>query len=1129
MQRARRAADAVLALVVALCLSSVPAAAPFGAGIARAAAVAWPPSTLVLSEVQTGGASASDEFVEIANQGPASVDLIGLELVYATSSGSTVTRKATWAASTIVTPGKRLLVGNTAGSYGAIADSVYSGGFAATGGALALRIVGGDVVDAVAWGDATNAFVETTAALAPASGSSLERLPGGALGNAIDTNDNAADWFESATPGPQGAAAPPVPDPGTQPTPGPTATPTSTAEPTPTTAPTPTPEPTATPSVTPAPTPAPTPSPTPEPTPTTTPARTAISITRSMPDGASATIAGVLTTDLGALEAGRTAFVQDTTGGIALYLDAIVANSIPAGTTIVVRGTVDDRFAQRTLRVAEAELVVTGSAALPMAPSTATGAAGEVAEGARIEVQGSVTSGPDALTDGTAVTVDDGSGEVRVIVTPAALAGRDLAVGSTVSATGPLGQRDSSGTGVEGYRLYVTTASDLVVAPRPTPSPTPEPTPTPVATPSPTSGPTPSATPSSIPTPTVEPSPSPSPVGMSIASARAMPVGSTVTVRGVVTAEAGRLGTPSLIAIGDSTGGIMVKLPAGFAAPARGRALIVTGQSADPYGQLEIRPPADGILDDGTGTLPATLELSTAPSESTEGRLVRLSGLVVARPTRATSGDIALTVEIASGIRVKVMADASSGLTQASFSVGARYRIAGIGGQRASRKGAPDGYRVWARDRQDLRLLAAAPTPTPRASGSSRPSGGTPAVVSIATALRTKDRDVAVEAVVTAPASLLDGTGRRVVVQDATGAIEILLPTDASAPGVGGRIRVVGRVGTAYGAPRLRATSMDRRGSAAVPAPLRVAGPVTAAHAWRLVAITGRVDDVRKLGDRWRAEIVLGAQRYVVVVQPGAKVASTALTEGGTAEVVGIVRPPYPSATDKRPSILPRSRADIRQGPVPASAVKVGAPGSSGSLVGSTASSAAAAVPADLVDLAGLVGMDVMVGGLVAELRPDGFTLDDGTAIGRIVLAGPAAGMTDLIEPGDAINVTGVVAIQSDGTAAVVVDDPGAIVLGSTLGGGGTGATPADQASPVDSDDTSPVTTAGLGEAAGSFPGVGAGLAGVLAVGVLSAGITILRRRHARRLLAVRVAAPLAAVGGPRRPEPGLATAPKPG
>jgi hypothetical protein len=148
MQRVRRAANAVLALVVVLCLSSGPATAlPMKATLAQAASVVWPPSTLVVSEVQTGGASASDEFVEIANQGAGPVDLVGLEVVYATSSGSTVTRKATWSASTILDAGKRILVVNGAGSYVAMGDATYSGGFAATGGALALRVVGGSVVD----------------------------------------------------------------------------------------------------------------------------------------------------------------------------------------------------------------------------------------------------------------------------------------------------------------------------------------------------------------------------------------------------------------------------------------------------------------------------------------------------------------------------------------------------------------------------------------------------------------------------------------------------------------------------------------------------------------------------------------------------------------------------------------------------------------------------------------------------------------------------------------------------------------------------------------------------------------------------------------------------------------------
>src|SRR6187397_687382 len=118
MQRVRCAADVALALVVALCLSSLPAATePLGRGVALAATVAWPVSTLVVSEVETGGASASDEFVEIANQGAGPVDLIGLELVYATSSGSTVTRKASWSASFVLAAGRRILLVNGVGAY----------------------------------------------------------------------------------------------------------------------------------------------------------------------------------------------------------------------------------------------------------------------------------------------------------------------------------------------------------------------------------------------------------------------------------------------------------------------------------------------------------------------------------------------------------------------------------------------------------------------------------------------------------------------------------------------------------------------------------------------------------------------------------------------------------------------------------------------------------------------------------------------------------------------------------------------------------------------------------------------------------------------------------------------------
>ena len=116
MGRARRSA---LSIVLVM-LGVTGATMTFGQRpmpIDRVAAVGWPTATLLVSEVVTGGASASDEFVELVNAGPIAVDLAGLEVVYATSSGSTVTRKSTWATAQPVGPGQHLLLANGAGSY----------------------------------------------------------------------------------------------------------------------------------------------------------------------------------------------------------------------------------------------------------------------------------------------------------------------------------------------------------------------------------------------------------------------------------------------------------------------------------------------------------------------------------------------------------------------------------------------------------------------------------------------------------------------------------------------------------------------------------------------------------------------------------------------------------------------------------------------------------------------------------------------------------------------------------------------------------------------------------------------------------------------------------------------------
>ena len=213
MQRARRSLPALL--VLAFAILGIGGVAPFAMPSTRpAAAVGWPASTtLLVAEVMTGGASASDEFIEIVNVGATVADLQDVELVYASGAATSATRKVAWTAARPLQPGQHLLAANATGIFAADADATWSSGIAATGGAVALRVIGGAVIDAVGWGDATNAFVEGSPAPAPAASSSIERRPGGVAGNWTDTNGNAADFVVQPEPVARNLAAPADPPP----------------------------------------------------------------------------------------------------------------------------------------------------------------------------------------------------------------------------------------------------------------------------------------------------------------------------------------------------------------------------------------------------------------------------------------------------------------------------------------------------------------------------------------------------------------------------------------------------------------------------------------------------------------------------------------------------------------------------------------------------------------------------------------------------------------------------------------------------------------------------------------------------------------------------------------------------
>ena len=174
------------------------------------------PNHLVVSEVVTGGASASDELIELHNPTTSALPLEGLEVIYVTSTGATITRRAAWEVGAPSVPaGGHVLIANGSGIYASIADATYASGMAATGGSVAIRILGASTaVDAVGWGTTTSSWREGAPAIAPATSASIERLPGGALGSGTDTDDNAADFAERLVPGPQNLASVPTPDAG---------------------------------------------------------------------------------------------------------------------------------------------------------------------------------------------------------------------------------------------------------------------------------------------------------------------------------------------------------------------------------------------------------------------------------------------------------------------------------------------------------------------------------------------------------------------------------------------------------------------------------------------------------------------------------------------------------------------------------------------------------------------------------------------------------------------------------------------------------------------------------------------------------------------------------------------------
>jgi len=163
-----------------------------------------PPAAVRINEFSTGTEGAlTNEFVEVVNAGTEPADLSGYRLVYRSGAGTSDVSLGTLPDGTVLVAGGFLLFAGAGYAGAHPADRSFGTSLASAGGGIGLCDPTGALLDSVAWGTATNAFVEGTVAtappIAPAPGKSSGRHPDG-----NDTNDNGVDFTIIDAPSPGG-------------------------------------------------------------------------------------------------------------------------------------------------------------------------------------------------------------------------------------------------------------------------------------------------------------------------------------------------------------------------------------------------------------------------------------------------------------------------------------------------------------------------------------------------------------------------------------------------------------------------------------------------------------------------------------------------------------------------------------------------------------------------------------------------------------------------------------------------------------------------------------------------------------------------------------------------------------
>jgi hypothetical protein len=369
---------------------------------------------------------------------------------------------------------------------------------------------------------------------------------------------------------------------------------------------------------------------------------------KTRPVASSVTVEGVVTTTLGEFTSTGTPpngniYVQDASGGVQVFGIPVSQGLVP-GDSVRVTGTVGTFSGETQITTPGLTVVKLGTGTVP-APRLLTGAqlASRTGEGQLVRVneitvtsvgaQATATSSFNVVgttPDGTSFTVRV---EGRTNVERTA-----FLVGETYNITGIAAAFTSGGTTVE--QLKPRSLADVArVSP------------------------------------------------LTIAEIEALPVGTEVSTRGVVTTTLGEFtstGTPpnGNIYIQDRTGGIQV-----FGIPVSqglvpGDSVTVSGTLGTFSGELQITTPNLVVTKRGTTTVPAPQVITGAQlaSRAFEGQLVRVNDLTIttvgSQTTAASSYNV--TAAAPDGTIFTIRVEGRTNLERTAFTVGSVYDLVGI-------------------------------------------------------------------------------------------------------------------------------------------------------------------------------------------------------------------------------------------------------------------------------------------------------------------------------------------------------------------------------------------------------------------------------------------------------------------